>query len=517
MYYENAIFKNCTLFSNIFSTQSGNIWKSLMSGTPYLGPSVPINVFKSGENQDNGRLWNSSSRANPPTLDAVPMTDAALLPSMAEKLERGKPGDWPDHSTLANDAARSAVHIDGSSSWSRTPFRLLSFIVVVPSPVRREESRALQYLCEETVSQMTFFRHEFWTRQVMQVAHSDECIRHSLVALSSYHESFSSPKQARRNQFALRHYNMSISGILGSPRTAENAHFHLMSCILLICIEVRAVIAHLKAQRGHCLMPVLFFGFADSFLRRIIAQIYMPGELSRSFDFTSLADAQQGLSDIRLQFERCDMRGLVEKVSAWSTAFEECKSLNSAALTSRANRRAVALLELQSRYCAVDIAINCAGHQANQLLWDRYIGAFTEMLDFAEKAMDLQHPDMKGDASCSPQFHMHSGTVPVLYGIIAKFRDPTIRRRAIGLMASCSLQEGVWNNNLVLGVARRIMAIEEGSLGLWPASCIDIPAEPRVRSTAVAAGAGDNQYMVGYQLGRGWWWEGLSWTEAKPH
>lgn len=124
------------------------------------------------------------------------------------------------------------------------------FIVVVPSLVRREESRSLQYFYEKTVSQMTtFFRDEFWTRHVMQVADSHKCIRHSLVALSSYHESFSSPKPASRNQFALRHYNMSIGGILGSLRTADNAHIHLMSCILFICIEVRAVVADIKARK----------------------------------------------------------------------------------------------------------------------------------------------------------------------------------------------------------------------------------------------------------------------------
>lgn len=106
------------------------------------------------------------------------------------------------------------------------------------------------YFYEKTVSQMTtFFRDEFWTRHVMQVADSEKCIRHSLVALSSYHESFSSPKPASRNQFALRHYNMSIGGILKSLRTADNAHIHLMSCILFICIEVRAVVADIKARK----------------------------------------------------------------------------------------------------------------------------------------------------------------------------------------------------------------------------------------------------------------------------
>lgn len=224
------------------------------------------------------------------------------------------------------------------------------------------------------------------------------------------------------------------------------------------------------------------------------------------YNFATLVDAQQELSNIRLQFERCDMTGLMDKISAWSIAFEEFKLLHAASLTSRADKRAIALLETQSRFCAVDIAINCAGDQVNHLLWDRYISAFSEMLDYAETAMDLHDPETKGDLS--PQFHMHSGIVPLLYGIITKCRDPAVRRRAITLMSSRSLQEGVWNNHLVLGVARRIMSVEEDSAGLiGPTSCRDIPAESRVRSIAVVAGASDNQYMVGYQGSRGWWWE----------
>lgn len=113
------------------------------------------------------------------------------------------------------------------------------FIAVVPSPVRQEESRSLLYFHEKTLAQMsTFFPDEFWTRQLLQVASSDRCIRHSILALSSYHELFSTPQQVNGCQFALRHYNLSIKGILGSPRTAENAHIYLMSCIMFICIEV---------------------------------------------------------------------------------------------------------------------------------------------------------------------------------------------------------------------------------------------------------------------------------------
>lgn len=40
------------------------------------------------------------------------------------------------------------------------------------------------------------------------------------------------------DRFALKQYNMSIKNLLGSERNSSNAHIHLISCILFICIEV---------------------------------------------------------------------------------------------------------------------------------------------------------------------------------------------------------------------------------------------------------------------------------------
>lgn len=116
--------------------------------------------------------------------------------------------------------------------------RLVSLGPVLNVP---EESRSLQYFYEKTVSQIvSFFQDDFWSSRVIQVANSDKGIWHSVIALSSYHEQYTgaTPKQDSQDQFALKHYNLSIKGILASERTSANAHIHLTSCILFICIEV---------------------------------------------------------------------------------------------------------------------------------------------------------------------------------------------------------------------------------------------------------------------------------------
>ena len=120
-----AIFKHCTPFSSKLlhsirrprrsvieptrphsSTQRKyrhNIWTSPDVRNPVPRPlCADIHVFKSGEYQDNGCLYCGirSLRANPPTLNAVPITDVASLPDLTEKLERGKPGDWPDRMSI---------------------------------------------------------------------------------------------------------------------------------------------------------------------------------------------------------------------------------------------------------------------------------------------------------------------------------------------------------------------------------------------------------------------------------
>lgn len=117
------------------------------------------------------------------------------------------------------------------------------FITTLPGHYQPQEVRAFQFFNERTLAQLAVFvDNDFWNSTVPRIANSERGIWHSVVALSAYHESYLSstqPVHEHQDKFALRHYNLSIKGILGPNQMATNAHVHVISCILFICIEVR--------------------------------------------------------------------------------------------------------------------------------------------------------------------------------------------------------------------------------------------------------------------------------------
>lgn len=229
--------------------------------------------------------------------------------------------------------------------------------------------------------------------------------------------------------------------------------------------------------------------------------------------FTSLTQAQSALSTIRLEFERFDPpdpQPIYAKLESWSAAFDTFLTNYGASLQSDSEKRAISLLHLQNRYFHIDVGVhvqdNNPGHDPDPLMWDEYCDEFNAMLDAVEQIMRLDELDM---SNRKPQFHMHTGIVPVLHGLIRKCRDPGIRRRALSIMCAYPLREGFWDASVIAATARRILAKEEGLSS--PASCQDIPAAARVRNLALAAinapSGGEQMYMVGFEFGHGWWWE----------
>lgn len=84
---------------------------------------------------------------------------------------------------------------------------------------------------------------------MLQIAHGDANIWHSLVAFSSFHEQFITPTEDNDvNCFALSQYNKSLKGISALQSTRSSAYAHIVSCILYICIEVSALTFSLEPE-----------------------------------------------------------------------------------------------------------------------------------------------------------------------------------------------------------------------------------------------------------------------------
>ncbi|KAJ3481973.1 hypothetical protein NLG97_g7692 [Lecanicillium saksenae] len=452
------------------------------------------------------------------------------------------------------------------------PIRFVTLMQLTYPP---NEMRSFQYFQEKTLSQLfTFIQEDIWTSHIVQTANMDQGIWHSVIAFSSFHENFvrhghSGPEN--HDRFALKQYNMSIQSILGSVRNSSNAHIHLISCILFICIEVlrgRTITvlqllitgyAILREERMRAYSPHsessapsshdrdVLFTAADIFLTRIATQAYLLVKrvdanlatlVSEILDFEQFAwkeqptfhtlnSAQHALSTLRLELETYHQSGVGMvpiKLGWWLSAFKQFKTEHADQLASPEAKRAIALLELQRRYVGVETAVfdGLPGLEEDTLRWDAHTDTFREMLHYAEAATDFDsQPDSAAANTIasaatstrkSPQFHMHTGVVPVLYGIIHKCRDPAIRRRAVTLLARSQRLEGVWDSQAVLAFALKAMAIEEK--GRIPASAAEIPADARVRRIVVLpvhegeySQANPRSYMIGYQVDHDWAWE----------
>ncbi|TQV91256.1 Fungal transcriptional regulatory protein [Cordyceps javanica] len=413
-----------------------------------------------------------------------------------------------------------------------------------------KEWRSFQYFHEKTLKQLcTFFPDDFWTSYVLKIANTETSIWHSLIALSSYHELFSEqrmPRQQTEDYFALNQYNSSIQQVLSIDKSSESAHIQLASCILFICVEtlrgqilpvVRLVTLGYRILQAEDALDKTarspaadasdrrkLFALARNFLSQVVCQIYIlindldpginaiaaniiesgHGPGPRGYRFNSTTDAQTVLNSIRLHFDKYD-EGAIEigrsNLAAWTLAFETFKRTIPDHLVSAVERRAIALLEMRQLYFAAELSVNLVRGPVDPMLWDAHRETFVKILALAEVAM--ARDDEEDDSQ--PQFHMNSGPVPVMYGLVQKCRDMDLRMRAIQLLASQNRQEGIWSSRMILGTVLRVVAIEQHGLAN-PMTCADIPREKRIKTIKVVEKS-PGDYCVGFELYTGWHWE----------
>ncbi|KAM3476520.1 hypothetical protein MY8738_006891 [Beauveria namnaoensis] len=417
------------------------------------------------------------------------------------------------------------------------------------------EWRSFQYFHEKTLKQLcTFFPDDFWTSYVLKIANTETSIWHSLIALSSYHELFSEqrmPRQQVEDDFALHQYNSSIQQVLSMEKSSQSAHIQLASCILFICVEtlrgqivqvVRLVTLGYRILQAEDALDRTFrppapdasdrrklFALARNFLSQVVCQIYIlindldpdvnaiaaniiesgHGPGPRGYRFNTTTDAQSVFSSIRLHFDKYE-EGAIEvarfNLAAWTLAFDAFKRTMPDHLVTPSERRTIALLELRRLYFAAELSVNIVRGPVDPMLWDAHRETFVKILALADIAL-ARDEEEEGSGS-QPHFHMNTGPVPVLYGLVQKCRDLDLRMRAIQLLASQTRQEGIWSSRVVLGAVLRLVALEQQGL-VNPTTCADIPRENRVITIKVVEKS-PGDYTVGFELQTGWHWEKAS-------
>ncbi|CAJ2508183.1 Uu.00g093690.m01.CDS01 [Anthostomella pinea] len=122
-------------------------------------------------------------------------------------------------------------------------------------PFDQQEAQYFQLFREHTASELSgFFDSSFWTRHVLQECHSEEAIRHSVVALGALYKTLEkmsesppgspsdmmdfSDHASRHWEFAFRHYSLAINAVVNSASQDQtNQRMSLMASVLLACFD----------------------------------------------------------------------------------------------------------------------------------------------------------------------------------------------------------------------------------------------------------------------------------------
>ena len=93
--------------------------------------------------------------------------------------------------------------------------------------------------------------------------------------------------------------------------------------------------------------------------------------------------------------------------------------------------------------------------------YDIFLPEFTAILDLAEKLLPYL---MYTRQSVEPRFSVDIGVVPGVFLVASRCRFDEVRKRAIDMLFSCQLREGIWDALAVAHVAKWLRSLEREGL-----------------------------------------------------
>lgn len=223
-------------------------------------------------------------------------------------------------------------------------------------------------------------------------------------------------------------------------------------------------------------------------------------DLSKSVVFHSLADAREMLEVYAYYYRQHSTQlrnpstqvesNYVAPVSTvlrdtslsllaqWTTGLEEFLQKHGASLTDR-ERRGAAVLQLHKLECFVMLDALRPEDEldpGDNIRWDRYCSSFKQMVILGESIVEFS----SSLTPSSPKtFSLDLSIISAMFNVASQCRDPHIRRRAIRVLRTAAVQEGVWNSHFVANIAEKWIEIEEEGSGIVT-SYEDVPASARL-------------------------------------
>ncbi len=365
-----------------------------------------------------------------------------------------------------------------------------------------------------------YFDADFWNHFLLQFSHHNPAIWHSVLALSAFHEQrlLSEDRPMQKNdlvhrRFALQHYNQAVSHLTGRLSTGKApTEIVLASCVLFTAIETLMgnlpgaanhiaggiqIVRSWKKERSKSgsshlspkliennLIPIFDhmnqFTFSHGKAAPPISDVELALDEPESECFTNVLEARasllrvisgaqqftvtfgssdEGLDAAQRHAELFQKRRLLFQIQRWAAALDELLARLSMAHITTRERRAIALLRVQQNI--VWIAISNAKN-TDETSFDAFLSNFEAVVNLAESAIDTESQTSWSKRWANINFQMQN--ITPLYMTATKCRNPTIRRKALSLLKSSFNRDRLWNMDLIIRMAERVVELEEEGL-----------------------------------------------------
>ena len=385
-------------------------------------------------------------------------------------------------------------------------------------PGNSEERRSLYYYYTTAVANLVgCFDGVFWERDVLQISHSLPSVRHALLALSSIYERAETHPHTDRirerdaSRFSLEQYNKAICHLVQDiqTKTDDSKVTAPVICLMFAWLE-ELLDNHLKASahiiwglkilqypnanhaadefmvssylswppaRGH-IMPAV-----ENFVEQVVTGAKPVYDTTMKFrkgkKSGPLHNTRQARISLESNFETltfllreaqdlpedCALKAMArvwvhEGLSSWKKQFCTFLDEHQNSLPRRELRAAVVL---QIRSLAVNIAFRSC-FVSSEMYFDGQQADFERLIALAHTVIDPDQTKRFG-YDCLPDYSWGAAVIWPLYYTTLKCRSSATRYQALNLLKQGPMKEGMWERELAVQVASRVMELEEMDLG----------------------------------------------------
>ena len=423
----------------------------------------------------------------------------------------------PYDTALTSVATPSNIHAVSLQSNERLmTYSVQSLCLSLPG--NEEERRSLHYYHTTAVQYISgYFESAFWYRDVLQLSHSVTSVRHALLAISFMYESMEKQRRidpgraTSPSRSSLEHYNKAIRHLVREIQTQSNEckGTATIACLLFAWLEelfgnhLRAndhVISGLKILQHPIAGQIpegppvstflswppfrsLVWPAIMGFVRQVVSgsplyysHLSFSQEIEKEGPFNSIEQARVGLeanvnastfllrqaqspTDNNALQLRARLR-LYDGLGVWQSHYLTFLEKYQKKLSAR-ERRASIVLQI-GHIITTTILRSC--FTRSEMEYDKLQPDFARLVALVQSIMDpIQSAHFGYDRL--PDYSFEGAVIFPLYFTALKCRNSRTRREALDLLRRGPTKEGIWERDLAVKIATRVLELEEQDCG----------------------------------------------------